>query len=415
MKRRIFIGLISLLFVVGIGSVGWAANNTADTSQLGSLLIFPKVIVAGDGDIHDTIIQITNTANQGVDVKCYWLFRNCCYDLAEEDPDHCGIPNCPWIDFELFVTKNDPVWFRASDGTPAGVPNFPPDYGDGELKCFAVNQDMKPIKWNYLKGEATIMGLYPTFAGKYNAWSFQVRGAKIGQQVGEAIPAPYPGGLDQHRIYLSGRKIQEGQTTGEPVKGYYDSCPKFLHVNFFANGAFYKRFNMPYDVVDEVPEHQRYAGMYGNVLGLVPCKQDFTNGAPPTVTKLEFDIYNEAEIGISSTWDCMECYYEEWFDDITEFTNVDKLQSDAGYMRVYSVGDPICDVKDRDGNVLVPSVQTGLVGVHLDKWEFQCWHRNADGDEVVDFNQQCYALTATNPFGSGRVRTDTITYTPGNP
>jgi len=432
MKRRIFVGLISLFFVVGIASVGMADNKLADTSQLGTLLIFPKVLVDSgyyspyDGGYKstETIIQITNTANFPVRVRCYWVTPDAQCSKPwnySESGGQCGPPACENYYFDFGLTARQPIWFRASDGAGLAAGRFPKQDGYGELKCFAINENNVIVKWNYLKGEATIVKSYPHTIAKYNAWSFMARGAaNDGRGIGLRLVAE--DGTVDRKIHLSGRGVIE-TVNGEEVRvpNVLDACPKYLHVNFFAEDAVLLDKSGDGSLLDEegIDRGSKHIRLFYNDLALVPCKQDFTNGGPPTVTKLEFDITNQNEVTFGNIWDCMVCMYEEDFGHISERTHVDWLFTDAGYMRVWTRGNNACDIVDGDGNVLVPAITTGLVGVHLDKWAFAKYGRfcGAEQEECPDegaegYGQGYYGGTATNPFGSGRITTDFILYTP---
>src|SRR5437868_4932586 len=62
---------IAALFVAGSA---FAAQNVANTSQKGSLLIWPLITVdQSNGASGDTLIEISNDANVGVHVECEYV------------------------------------------------------------------------------------------------------------------------------------------------------------------------------------------------------------------------------------------------------------------------------------------------------------------------------------------------------
>ena len=62
-------GLVAAL-VFGCTLVGGAAPAATITERPGSILIFPKIVTSGT---RDTVIQITNTGNMPIDVRCFYL------------------------------------------------------------------------------------------------------------------------------------------------------------------------------------------------------------------------------------------------------------------------------------------------------------------------------------------------------
>ena len=126
MGKKIVLVALAMALVLGMVGMASAAQNVANTNQKGSLLIWPKI---ANADGYSTLITIGNDYYDEVWVKCYWV------DADQQIED-----------FMFRLTPNQPVWFRASDGT-GGVMTVPPFGGDyGELKCWAVN-DAGPNPW----------------------------------------------------------------------------------------------------------------------------------------------------------------------------------------------------------------------------------------------------------------------------
>jgi hypothetical protein len=77
------------------GSPAFAAQNVGNTSQKGSLLIFPNIDVSTGWD---TIIRISNDANSGVDVTCYYINER----KGRRD-------------FHFRMTRKQPIWFSVKN------------------------------------------------------------------------------------------------------------------------------------------------------------------------------------------------------------------------------------------------------------------------------------------------------------
>src|SRR5919108_4640702 len=87
-----------------------AAVPVGNTTQKGSLLIFPRVDVSSG---KTTIIRITNAVSAIVDVKCYFM------DVEKNK-----------VDFQFRPTENQPFWFDAATGQGTKtVQSFPTQGG----------------------------------------------------------------------------------------------------------------------------------------------------------------------------------------------------------------------------------------------------------------------------------------------
>jgi hypothetical protein len=271
MVRRVMLFSLSMVLVLaGMVSVTSAAQNVANTSQKGSLLIWPKVIVyyAGTNNFLETEIYIGNDYYQDVWVKCYWVDGNQNIE-----------------DFMFRLSPNQPVYFSATYGTDDdGIMSVPPFAVDGnatgELKCWAVNEaGTEQISFNHLYGNAWIYGTPPGFEDVpyllgdvlYNAYAFAAK-QPFGATVGTA-----------GALLLNG-------TTG------YDACPQYLVSNFWPS----KLLTDP----------------YGLDLTLVPCKQDLRQDRTPTCTKAKFDIWNANETKFTGAYQCIKCWYEGFLREI---------------------------------------------------------------------------------------------------
>jgi hypothetical protein len=308
-RKVMFFSLAIVLALAGTFTVASAAQNVANTSQKGSLLIFPKILVQGEiqgaglkapgsnlGQIPglaDTVITIGNDYYTEVWVKCYWVDEN--QDIE---------------DFMFRLTPNQPIVFDAASGYGDMDITVPPFVGRGELKCWAVNAaGDQQISFNHLYGNAVIMaeGLEQEGAVIYNAWSFAAKPA-LNQPVGTG------GNL---------------QLTG--AAGGYDACPQYLVTNFFPAS--------PNDGMRDVNPD----------LTLVPCRQDLRQDRTPTCTKAKFDVWNANETKFTGAYQCLKCWYEGFLHEIGAPTGFggDKfsgraLKTDIARFRVQSASNAAC-------------------------------------------------------------------------
>jgi hypothetical protein len=292
-KKTVVFSLAVVWLLVGVCTIASAAQNVGNTSQKGSVLIFPKIVnFVNDNNATDTIIQISNDYSRGVMVKCYWV------DSDQQIQD-----------FMFLVTITQPVWFRASDGLGTGsywgdpdasnemtVPPFFPN-SVGELKCWAVNfEGASQINWNHLYGTATVIDYRNLTAYQYNSFNFTARGfASAGTEVGT--------GGD---IVLSGANKQ------------YDACPQYLLANFFSYA--------PTNPV-EVDGQGQVIRFNKTDLTMVPCKQDLRQDRVPTCTKAKFDIWNENETKYTGAYQCFKCWFEGYLNEIGTILDINSKKA----------------------------------------------------------------------------------------
>jgi hypothetical protein len=101
-------------------SSAFAAQNVANTSQKGSLLIWPKISV--DANV-DTIVEISNDSNSGIHLYCEYV-----NEAKGRAP------------FDLFVSGKGTVsWdVKTQTGDHAQPPPFPTNIGGGP-RCLRVS------------------------------------------------------------------------------------------------------------------------------------------------------------------------------------------------------------------------------------------------------------------------------------
>jgi hypothetical protein len=337
MRRAILSG------VVGAAIVGWfAASARADVAsdQPGAILIYPKIVVDTSGIFGpptDTEIQLTNTSDSIISTRCFLVNATSycsnspttpCTAETEASPNpsdhHCPpggvcLPRWDKTDFNLTLTKRQPVSWKASDGrspfpcdeqgsscfggqTNAGsvALGTQTDPFFGELKCvevdkngFAPTAGSNPANHEAgdLKGEATIVSVTRgevdhVDARKYNAVAVQACNPSV-------TPGCVAPGTTGDTLVLGGPSPE------------YNSCPNILILNHLFDGA-------------DVSTHQ------GNIpsshvttdLTLVPCSEDFaTPNVSMNAITLQFLVFNEFEQRFSTSTN-FTCFTEVKLSDI---------------------------------------------------------------------------------------------------
>jgi hypothetical protein len=254
---RTFAWTLSIAVAMSAGTA-LAAQNVANTSQKGSLLIWPNIDIEG----RETLIEISNDANKRVHVECYYVN---------------GKKGRVDFDFDL-TPKQTASWSVASRaGDQVTPPAFPVSgtypYGSiyrGMLACFATDAGAtKQIAFNHLTGTATVIG---GGAPKYNAWSFVARNAA---------------GLPQ-RDYVQQGTPGHLQLTGAGY-GTYDACPSYNIVNFMPNGG----------ALDGLATGANY-------LAVASCNQDLRQDYNLYLTKLKFTVWNSFEHSFTGAYQCID-------------------------------------------------------------------------------------------------------------
>lgn len=300
MNRNALLTGMTLAFAL-ISQAGLADN--ANTSQKGSLLIYPQIDVRPG---METWVRLVNDYKDPVTVKCYYM------DVDKQR-----------VDFEFELTKNQPVLFdaRTGDSPSHQVNKFPTGANYGELICFAVSNNGTELRdFNHLSGTATVVEIAngnnnTNGAAEYNAWAFRYN----------AGPNGLPPGSDD--LILSG------------AAGAYDSCPAYLFGQFSPNGA-------------PAPGKKTYGT---TKIDIASCRQDLRQDYTTNQTKLQFDIWRYDETRLTGAYHCSNSFVEATLEGIKtapqNFTT--QLLRDAAYYRVQGVKSTQCS----------QSEETGLVGI----------------------------------------------------
>jgi hypothetical protein len=319
-KRRIVLLLALGLLVVSVSTNSFAQpGRVGDTSQKGSLLVFPKIVTetADNGTVwFDTIVTIGNDYMRAVNLECFWV------DEQQNTAD-----------FMFSVTGNQPIWFKASDGLGAGrwgVAPFGPTKR-GELKCWAMGVEQATMEeyqalFNHLYGTAVMVDFRNNASFEYSAYAFK---------------GHYPDSTGVYTTHLgvTGTLVLDN-TYPSPT---YDTGPGYFTFNFVAASS------------PGSPGIPFYVNKTD--ITLVPLREDLRQDRLPTCTKAKFDVWSENEVKLTGAYQCIKC----WFEGSLERIGLDKdpvsgkptgnlgsnfsyksLHTDIGRARVTSVASTQC-------------------------------------------------------------------------
>ncbi len=271
--------------IVALGTVvmvaGAARAQDISSTNPAAILVFPKLAYDSTAGV-DTTIQVSNTSDSPVNVRCFYVNANGhCSNAPFAICDPSGVntcemgvcvPGCQETDFAFRLTSKQPIVWTFGAGLadlplanapgPKGEFNFgsippaPEDPMIGELKCVQVGEDELPIDQNSLKGEATIA---------------------TAQQ-----------GLDIRGYNAVGLRAQEGANNRDNtlVLGTeYAGCPNILIIDHFFDNAVSPTADAATVTTD---------------LTLVPCSEDFNYQIPRTVVA-QYLVFNEFEQRFSTS------------------------------------------------------------------------------------------------------------------
>jgi hypothetical protein len=307
------------------------ADNRVSASQKGSLLIYSKVEIKWDAAgnvIQDTFLDITNDYPDDVFVQLYFINGDApSAPVYAGDPPMLverGHPGWNWVDCQMLLTNDQPMYWSALTGLPAGCqpftvldPGTPPGRPDpdgaagsrilrGYVLAWAVDNSGAEIRWNHLKGDAVIVNYGTTSGWEYNAYAFQ--------------------------NHLTSSDAQSGQLLLDGVE--YDTVFDMLLLDFYASGS------------------QALSGGGATVavdtdLTLYPVSVDLMQETcGPVLTKAKFDIWNMNEVRFSGLDRCITCWDQTFLSnyDPPNYFLVGNLQTDKGKARIDGIASPVvCD------------------------------------------------------------------------
>ncbi len=332
-------------------------QDRASVSQKGSLLIFPVVEIKWDVDesvTQDTILTLANDYPEDVYVQLYLVNGDPPLEAVfDEDtgeiiePEH---PGWNWADCQLLLTVNQPTYWSALTGLPAGcqpftalddsVPMGRPDLEGppgsrvlrGFLVAWAVDVRGHEVRWNHLSGGALTVDYAGPTAWEYNAYAFQARSSEHGQETDQL-----PG-----QLRLDGFE--------------YDVPYEKLFLNFYAVGAQFITGSRSLTAID-------------TDLTLMPVSVDLRQDSlGPITTKAKWDIWNMNETRFSGTQRCITCWDQTLMSDYEVPNNFlrQHLQTDVGKARIDGIASTRCDTAqcpDNTSDLGVCSVNAAILGV----------------------------------------------------
>ena len=285
-----------------------SAESTTERSS--SILIFPKIVYDGS---RDTVVQISNTSNSMVHAHCFYVDATpICVGSGDCLAGTCsGVcqPNWNEVDFDIWLTKQQPTHWAAGVGrftNPADEPcdrntgnydcddagldpgRVPPVASfpfQGELRCIETDQSGAPISGNHLKGEGTIV-YSDGQATKYNAVGL----------LGE----PFTNNGDN--VLCLGGGVDDNCPSGAE----YEGCGARSILAGFAAGA----DNPIFEDLSSVE----------TAVTLVPCRADYENQIPTRIV-VQFVAVNEFEQRFSAST-TVECWRSFLLSDISNIFGV---------------------------------------------------------------------------------------------
>ena len=321
----------------------FAAQNVANTSQKGSLLIFPLIDVRTT-DLATTIIDISNDANQTALLNCYYI------------NDHKAR-----VDFSFPVSpKGTASWDVLTHSGGIAPPAWPlggtflqGDPNTGELVCFAVDgPGAHQVRFNHLTGTATVVYFNDKDANqhkqafKYNAWAFTARTGEVTPPP-DGTPVGTPGDL---------------ALTGSNDDDSYDACPLYL-IGVFSPGGL-DRLGRP-NVLGGVTYKD-------NDLSVSSCSQDLRQDFKINLTKIQFTVWNAFEENFTGAWQCSDSVLTFGLDDPADYVPVNsqlvnftysQLQTSNARFMAQGVASTQCPGSQYAGLLGVLTTSVGLDGI----------------------------------------------------
>ena len=361
MKALRFLGVVA---AVTMFAAPFARADSVVSDQSAAFVVYPLVISAHGGE---TVIQLSNTSNQQVRAKCYYVnaagtcsvSREACIpDATESCPLSADVCVPGWVetDFQIWLTPQQPLAWLASrgmsrgdfplDGTTfqgqngasnagSGIPPFGGEAGGaiGELKCYATNADGTPSPSNVLQGEAA----FETIDSTTDTYGSPVLGGLLGgvtsaSDLVSAVSLGKYNAIGFRAIPGANNEDNQLQLGGDGAE--YDGCPSVLIFDHFFDGA-------------TNPVSGREVESF---LVLTPCTEDFQTQVPTSVTA-QYLVFNEFEQRFSTS-KTVNCWA---FKILSSIDTNDPLRSIFG---VYVSG-------TLTGQTRIRGVNGGLIGVAL--------------------------------------------------
>jgi hypothetical protein len=336
MLRKVCVLLLIGAFVVVAASP--AAAQRVSASHKGSLLVYPKIELkwnALGGVVQDTFVTILNDYPDDVFVHWYFVNGDPPLDpiLAGDPPTPVepGHPGWNWVNCVTVLTQNEPAYFSALSGLPAGCQPFTtldnaggvvgrldPEAADGSRVlrgyaiAYAVDRFGNEISWNHLSGSAALVNYAHTTAWEYNAFAFQAT-------------AP---------LYAETDTASRGTLNLDGLE--YDIVFDKLLFDFYTVGSM-------------AMSGGGASVMLDTDLTLLPMLIDVRQDSePPVVTKAHFDIWNQNEDGFSGTTRCVTCWDQTLLSnyELPNHFMMATIHTDKGKARINGVQSTLCDYSE---------------------------------------------------------------------
>jgi hypothetical protein len=318
-----------------------AQQDRVSATEKGSLVIFPKVELRWDATgqlIQDTFISLTNDNPQDVRVQLYFVNGdpelNPWAELPHGHPsdmlpyDECFHAGWNYLDNEITLTGDQPIYWSAASGMGTfqlspftaldpgceGLPGRPDPEGSndrvlrGFIYGWATNRNNEEIRWNHLKGEATIINYADKCAWEYNSYNHQVVTGAEGDQSGT------PGVLN-----LDGSE--------------YSPAFNKLILNFAAAGSTaFSKGTMQVVADTDITLHSVSADFRQETEG-------------PITVKASFDVWNENEVKFSGLHRCITCWDQTLASNYGTPNHLlaSNLQTNFGKARIDGLQSQLCD------------------------------------------------------------------------
>jgi hypothetical protein len=287
----------------------------------------------------------------------------------------CANVDCPveeqpgwnWQDGSIVLTPDQPTYWSAATGLPAGVAPFTElDPGPfpgrpaldgttdrvlrGFVLAWAVDDSGAEIRWNHLSASAAVVHYARSSAWEYGASAFQV--------VSAVAEGAFTGVLPVGRLDLNGI---------EYAPPYDRLLYNFQSVESSAFGP----PGAPRQVISETD------------LTIHPVTADLRQGTGgPVATLASFDVWNQNEVKFSGARRCVTCWDRtplRRYDAPNHFLR-QHLQTDHGTARIRGLASPSCP----------NSVAASILGVSASRLRFDPGMANED-----------FATAGGNLFGTG--------------
>jgi hypothetical protein len=336
MLRRVGILVLIGAFVVVAASP--AAAQRVSASIKGSLLVYPKVELKWDATglvVQDTFLTILNDYPD--DVFVHWYFVNGDPPLDpivvgdDPEPVEPGHPGWNWVNRVTKLTGDEPTYFSALTGQPAGAQPFTtldnaggvigrldPEAADGSRVlrgfaiAYAVDRFGNEISWNHLSGAATLVNYARKAAWEYNAFAFQAFAAQ----------------------YAETDTASRGTLNLDGIE--YDIVFDKLLFDFYTVGS-------------TAMSGGGYSVMLDTDLTLLPMLIDVRQDSDgPVTTKAHFDIWNQNEDGFSGTTRCITCWDQTLLSsyELPNHFMMGTIHTDKGKARIDGVQSTLCEYSE---------------------------------------------------------------------